>query len=308
MKTQKQIWEKKGLIFKKLPFKWAKSHSMVPTPLKITEYKYRIFFGTRNNKNQSSVGYIDYDFKNFKVIKKSNRPCFEIGNIGSFDDNGVLPSSVLKIKKKVYLFYIGWKPAGTTRYSLITGLAYSNDNGLNFKRVSKSPILFTSNKEPYSILTGANVIKSSKNKFLMWYVSGLKWKNKNLPFYNIKFAHSKNIKDWVQTGVVAIKLKKKERAVARPFVIKEKSKFRMWYCYEKNKGSYNIGYAESKNGFKWKRLDKNIKFIGPKNHWDKKMMEYPSVIQVKNKKYMLYNGNNYGETGIGLAQLIKDNY
>ena len=82
----------------------------------------------------------------------------------------------------------------------------------------------------------------------------------------------------------------------------------MWYCYEKNKGSYNIGYAESKNGVSWKRLDKNIKFIGPKNLWDKKMMEYPSVIQINNKKYMLYNGNNYGETGIGLAELIEDNY
>jgi len=52
----------------------------------------------------------------------------------------------------------------------------------------------------------------------------------------------------------------------------------------------------------------NIKFIGPKNLWDKKMMEYPSVIQINNKKYMLYNGNNYGETGIGLAELIEDNY
>ena len=161
MKIHKQIWEKKGLIFKKLPFRWSRSHSMLPTPLRITEYKYRIFFGTRNNKNQSSIGFIDYDFKNFKVIKKSNKPCLEIGDIGSFDDNGVLPSSVLKIKNKVYLFYIGWKPAATTRYSLITGLAYSNNNGQSFKRISKSQILFTSNKEPYSILTAANVVKKS---------------------------------------------------------------------------------------------------------------------------------------------------
>ena len=56
----------------------------------------------------------------------------------------------------------------------------------------------------------------------MWYVSGITWKNSNLPNYNIKLAKSKDLKNWEQTGLACIKLKKGERAVARPFVIYEK--------------------------------------------------------------------------------------
>ena len=44
---------------------------------------------------------------------------------------------------------------------------------------------------------------------------------------------SKNGIDWTQNGKVCIKLKKGERAVARPFVFIENNIFKMYYCYEK---------------------------------------------------------------------------
>jgi len=33
-------------------------------------------------------------------------------------------------------------------------------------------------------------------------------------------------------------------------------------------------------------------------------MCYPTVFEVEKQKYMYYNGNNYGETGIGLAKWV----
>ena len=35
--------------------------------------------------------------------------------------------------------------------------------------------------------------------------------------------------------------------------------------------------------------------------WDSEMIEYAYVFNHKGRKYMLYNGNNYGYDGIGLA-------
>ena len=35
------------------------------------------------------------------------------------------------------------------------------------------------------------------------------------------------------------------------------------------------------------------------------MIAYPHVIKHKGKKYMFYNGNNYGKEGIGLAIEVK---
>ena len=39
--------------------------------------------------------------------------------------------------------------------------------------------------------------------------------------------------------------------------------------------------------------------------WDAEMICYPAVINVKGKTYLFYNGNNNGETGFGVAELIN---
>ena len=37
--------------------------------------------------------------------------------------------------------------------------------------------------------------------------------------------------------------------------------------------------------------------------WDSEMICYPFVFDHKGERYMLYNGNDYGKTGFGLAIL-----
>ena len=136
----------------------------------------------------------------------------------------------------------------------------------------------------------------------MYYVSGIGWKNPNLPRYNIKYATSKDGLHWIRKGNIAIDFKNKfENALARPFVIKDKNKFKMWFS---SKGhSYKLSYAESSDGKNWHRIEKNIG-IGKsqnKNEFDSDMIEYASVIKYHDYEFMLYNGNNYGKHGIGIA-------
>ena len=296
------IWQKKGIIYKpQKVFFWNQSHAMLPTPMRLKKNIFRIFFASRNKKNQSHISFIDYDLKKNKIIYSHIKPCLKPGKLGAFDDNGVVPSSIIKYQNKIFLYYVGWKPQSTTRYSLISGLAISKNNGLSFKRYSQAPILNPNSKEPYLILTAPSVVKEKKN-WKMWYVSCERWKNKNYPIYNIKYAFSKNGKHWIQTGKVCIKLKKNERAVARPTVIKIKKKYCMWYCKENNVGKYIIGFATSKNGLDWLRKDDYAGIAKSRKGWDSKMITYPSVIFHKNKYYMLFNGNNYGEDGFGIAE------
>ena len=292
-----------GIIFKpKKRNSWSLTHCMIPTVFKINNNKIRIFFGSRNKKNVSSIGFADFYYaKNkFEIIKYSKKPVLTAGLLGSFDDNGVLPSCVIKKNKLFYLFYIGWRPSVTTRYSLIAGLAKSK-NLDTFKRVSKSPILNLNDKEPYQILTAPTVIKKDK-EYYMWYVSCNEWKNKDLPYYDIKFATSKNLTEWKQTGISCIKLKKGERAVARPFVIYEKNIFKMWYCYEKKIDGYKIGYGESVDGKKWIRKDNEIEFVNNLKG-ENKMRAYPNLTRLGGDTLIFYNGNNYGEEGIFCAKL-----
>lgn len=53
----------------------------------------------------------------------------------------------------------------------------------------------------------------------------------------------------------------------------------------------------------WVRKDEEIGIDVSKQGWDSEMIEYPHVFDHKSKRYMLYNGNNYGKTGFGLAVL-----
>ena len=63
-----QNWVKLGLIIRPKKKKWNLTHCMLPTPIKLTENKFKIFFGSRNDKNQSSIGSVDILFKK-RVLK-----------------------------------------------------------------------------------------------------------------------------------------------------------------------------------------------------------------------------------------------
>ena len=45
--------------------------------------------------------------------------------------------------------------------------------------------------------------------------------------------------------------------------------------------------------------------IEPEQDWESEMTCYPWVVDYQDRTYMFYNGNGYGETGIGWAELRK---
>ena len=73
----------------------------------------------------------------------------------------------------------------------------------------------------------------------------------------------------------------------------------MWYCYAID--DYRIGYAESQDGITWERKDNEVGIDVSESGWDSEMIEYPFVFEHKRGKYMFYNGNDYGNEGIGYA-------
>ena len=67
--------------------------------------------------------------------------------------------------------------------------------------------------------------------------------------------------------------------------------------------TYGIRYAESLDGIDWIRKDNDVSLGRSKLGWDSEMICYPFVFSHKGSRYMLYNGNGYGESGFGLAVL-----
>ncbi len=301
-------WIKQGLIItpKNVNRSWMITHAMDPTVDHLHDDIFRIYFCGRNKRNQSLIGYADININDpFTILKTPKKPALGLGELGCFDDNGVTASWIINNNHKKYLYYIGWKPRSTTRFSLMTGLAISTDKGETFTRMSRSPILNLTDKEPFSILTAPCVFKQG-NLWKMWYVSCVGWLNMDLPRYNIKYAKSNDGFNWKQDGIVCIDFKSKEEtALARPCVIFTDGLYKMWYSYKTKTKTYRMGYAESQDGLKWKRLDSLVGIDVSKAGWDSEMIEYPYVFNHSGKKYMVYNGNGYGINGIGLAVLGK---
>ena len=124
----------------------------------------------------------------------------------------------------------------------------------------------------------------------------------------IKYAESSNVTDWKRTDQICLPYKFEGEAIARPSVINENGGYRMWYCfrgsvdYRYHKGqSYRIGYAESHDGISWTRKDEDVGIERSESGWDSLMIAYPFVFNHRNEKYMLYNGNGFGESGFGYA-------
>lgn len=304
------MWIKKGLVYNvKAEHEWDISHAQVPV-VDILSDRLRIYYSTRNKQGKSNVSYIEVDKENpQKILFKNESVLFSFGNIGAFDDSGIMPSSIINVGNKKYLYYIGWTTRQTVPYQNAVGLAISDDGGKTFKKISEGPIISVNYIEPY--FSGTAYVLKDEGIFKMWYLSCIKWEvfnDKPEPIYNIKYAESPDGINWRQTGTVAINLEGNEGGIVSASVIKVAGKYKMWYGKRNKenyrsdvKNSYRIGYAESLDGIIWKRMDNFSGIDISENSWDSEMISYPNVIKNKEKLLMFYNGNGFGKTGFGLA-------
>jgi hypothetical protein len=300
-------WEKLGRVFNPSnQFDWVKSHSMLPVSDHIRDDIFRIYFSGRDAANISRTGYVEIDIREpAKILALSEKPVLDIGMLGSFDDNGVSPTWIVNHDSKKYFYFMGWNKGSKVRAAEVSGLAISEDGGASFTRFSKAPIIDRTDAEPYTILVISCIIIEN-GIWRMWYDSADYWIDESLPRYNIKYAESTDGIRWIRKGIVSVDYKcEEETRVSRASIIKDDGIYKMWYCYALGSAGYNMGYAESEDGFQFVRKDDQVGIGLSEEGWDSEMTCYPNVFKHKESVYMLYCGNGYGKTGFGLAILRK---
>ena len=298
-------WKKLGQVFvTDNNHPWMLSHAANPVAEHIHDDVFRIYFSCRDALSRSHIGFAEVDLKPpFNVLRISEKPLLAPGEVGTFDDSGVSLSCIKQINGVRYLYYLGWNLGVTVPWRNSIGLAIYDPNTETFRRYSKAPLLDRHDVDPYSI--SYPFVLEDEGIYRMWYGSNLKWgKDQKDMAHLIKYAESNDAINWTRQGIIALNFKNDgEYAMSRPCVIKEDGLYKMWYSYRGD--SYRIGYAESEDGIKWTRKDGEVGIDVSESGWDSEMVEYPFVFDHKGERYMLYNGNAYGKTGIGLAVLER---
>ena len=198
------------------------------------------------------------------------------------------------------MYYLGWNLGVTVPWRNSIGLAISRDGGKTFVKHSRAPLLDRNEQDPFSI-SYPWVMQESPADWKMWYGSNLRWGREQTDMAHLlKYADSSDGLSWRREGRIAIPFKSPdEYAMSKPCVIRDADRYRMWYSYRGK--AYRIGYAESSDGITWERMDNEVGITASESGWDSETVEYPDVFDSGGTRFMLYNGNRYGQTGFGLA-------
>lgn len=284
---------------------WARQAAMLPTPLMLDEHRLRVYFASTDAMNIGRIGYVELDVRDpTRILDEAKEPVLDIGRPGAFDDNGVNPSSIVRVGDRLRLYYVGYQLHRQVPYTLFTGLAESSDGGKSFHRYSEAPILDRCDGELF--FRTAPFVQRDENGWKLLYIGGSDWTavdGRSKPIYGLRAIRSDDGLRFPGKGneLMAPRLPD-EIGFGRPFVRSTPSKFELFYSVRTPK-TYRLGYARSRDGSNWERADHDLRFSGAVQDWETEMTCYAVVVDTKFGVLMLYNGNGYGRTGFGIAVL-----
>ncbi|MBS1142612.1 MAG: hypothetical protein H6R14_18 [Proteobacteria bacterium] len=314
-------WKKLGKLFDPTKFSLPNGcaeFAQSPQALVFDDFV-RIYFSTRardgDGKYLSHIAYVDMakDFR--KTVAVSTHTVIELGKRGCFDEHGIFPMNVVRHGTLIYGYTSGVNRRSSVPVDTAIGLAISRDGGITFQRLGDGPVLTASLHEP--CLVADPFVKICRNVFHMWYIFGTGWKcysDTAAPerIYKIGHAVSADGINWKRHDglqVIASRLGNDE-CQALPTVIEIDGRHHMFFCYRQahdfrsnRERGYRIGHAWSDDLTNWTRDDTQMSLDVSEGDWDSDMLCYPHVFSCDGRIYMLYNGNEFGRHGFGLAVL-----
>ena len=314
-------WARKGLIFDpaahRLP-NGCRHHAQSPQALVFDDFV-RIYFSTRatdaSGKFLSHIAFVDMDKRLQSIIRVSGKPVIALGELGTFDEHGIFPMNVVRHGREIYGYTCGWNRRVSVSVDTAIGLAISRDDGLTFTRIGPGPVLAASLNEP--CLVGDGFVRIIAGVFHMWYIFGTGWQSfapGAAPdrTYKIGHATSSDGFNWIKDEAMQIisdRLGPTE-SQALPAVIAIGERYHMFFCYRPSfdfrtnaARGYRLGHASSGDLKTWVRDDSCVPAEGASGEWDADMQCYPHVFECDGRICLLYNGNEFGRRGFGLAML-----
>jgi hypothetical protein len=297
-------WTKLGRIYDAPPLhEKLLSHAANPLAVPLDGDVFRVFFSGRDAQNRSSVGHFDVDLASRSVLRVCSQPDFVHGPENSFHSHGVSIGNCYVAGGTRYMLFMGWHiPPGEHWRGEIGRLVVGPDLTLSLER--EAPFIPLSASDPVS-LSYPWVIGDEQTDFRMWYGSTREWDAGNGEMLHvIRQARSEDGHHWRSDGPDLPAPLGIAQAFSRPTLVDDApGRGRMWFSYRSGSGqAYRIGEAAAGEADgEWSLLPGPQGIDVSSEGWDSEMIEYPFVFARRGRLYMLYNGNGFGRSGIGLA-------
>jgi hypothetical protein len=314
-------WRRLGKIFDPADYRLPNgctAFAQSPQALVFEDFV-RVYFSTRvvdtSGKFLSHVAFIDLHKNLRDIIGVSAQTALPLGALGCFDEHGIFPMSVLRVGDQIWGYTTGWNRRVSVSVDTAIGLVVSRDGGLTFERIGDGPVLGPSLREP--CLVGDAFVRQIGGRFHMWYIFGTGWRREAPDLlaertYKIGHAVSPDGVEWQKDEARQIIVDRlgPDESQALPTVISIGERWHMFFCYRHSfdfrrnaARGYRIGHAWSDDLIQWTRDDDDPSLPLVPDAWDSDMQCYPSVFECDGRVYMLYNGNEFGRHGFGLAVL-----
>jgi predicted GH43/DUF377 family glycosyl hydrolase len=294
-------------------------HSYAQSPQTLVGNDFvRVYFSSRYTDSPgnfvSRIVFAEFDHSFSKLLRISDRDVIAPAELGAYDEHGIFPLHIFREQDKIYGYICGLSRRQSVSVESSIGLSESTDGGETFVRKSIGPVLTSSLHEPFLVCDP--FVMKVDGTYHMWYIYGLRWIRQSADsrperVYKIAHATSEDQINWRKEGrtIISDKIDDNE-CQALPTVIYHKGVYHMIFCFrhafgfkeDKSKG-YRLGYAYSTDLINWTRNDNLLQFGQSHGDWDADMMCYPHLFQLKEKIYLLYNGNEFGRNGFGLAEV-----
>jgi len=301
----KKQWTDLGLRFEAPGSGLLQTHAMLPTPIVLAD-RIRVYFSSCDADLRGRIFAVDLSLDHpHAVIHFDPAPVLDLGTMGCFDADGVNPCH-LEIFDGVWrLYYVGWQRLSQdVPYTLLAGLALSEDFGKTFVRWKTEPVLPATPDERY--FRTAPFVQRVDNGFQMLYIGGNRFvpspSGKLLPRYAIRRSWSADGIHWPDPteDVLLPDEAHGEIGFGRPRIETLPGQAPALMVSVRTEQAYTLMMCPWDEG----PVDRSrfVEVVDAAGHaWASEMTCFGATCQVEDRALLFYNGNGFGRTGFGLA-------
>ncbi|MGU3480086.1 hypothetical protein [Methylobacterium sp. D48H] len=301
----KKQWIDLGLRFEALGSGLLQTHAMLPTPIVLSD-RIRVYFSSCDADLRGRIFCVDLGLDHpHPVIHFDPTPVLNLGAAGCFDADGVNPCHLDIVDGVWRLYYVGWRRlTQDVPYTLLAGLAVSEDRGKTFARWKAEPVLPPTSDEGY--FRTAPFVRRIGDRFEILYIGGNRFvrspSGKMLPRYAIRRSRSADGIHWSDPAEDVLLPDEAcgEIGFGRPRVEMLPGYKPVLMVSVRTEQAYTLMMCPWDEGkVDRSRLVQVIDTAG--QAWASEMTCFGATCQVEGRTLLFYNGNGFGQTGFGLA-------